>query len=296
LNASQPYSSIKINNGFFKQNPWEKTNAINEKPQDGTGVLVKVKKYGDRSVIDLSEWGRPFAREIARFLKEKPVSVIQVTTFHLLLTIFCAWLILEGNTIIACFILILKGVIDAVDGELARIRERPSHVGRYWDTVADTIGLVAVMSAFGRLFSWGPMLIFVLILATLLQYSLFNHYSILMRNLGSGDTTSRIDETVKPVAYPWEKQSTVNVFHSIYIVFFSWQDSIISFLSGRGSQDPVFELTVSSFLGFGMQSLIIFSLALTENLDHLPELVLGVNLGLMMLVILRSRIRTGASV
>jgi len=259
-------------------------------------VLVKVKKYGNRNVLDLSEWGRPCARVIARFLKEKPVSVIQITSFHLLLTILCAWLILEGNTIIACFILILKGIIDAVDGELARIRERPSHVGRYWDTVADTIGLIAVISAFGRLFSWEPMLTFALILATLLQYSLFNHYSILMRNLGSGDTTSRTDERIKPVAYPWEKQSTVDIFHTIYVVFFSWQDSMISFLSGRGSKNLTFELTVSSSLGFGMQSLIIFSLALTENLDHLPELILGVNVGLMMLVILRSRFRTSSSI
>ena len=40
------------------------------------GVFVRVKKYGDRNVIDLSEWGRPFARIIARFLKEKPISVM----------------------------------------------------------------------------------------------------------------------------------------------------------------------------------------------------------------------------
>jgi hypothetical protein len=52
----------------------------------------------------------------------------------------------------------------------------------------------------------------------------------------------------------------------------------------------VFELTVSSSLGFGMQSLIIFGLALTENLSYLPELILGVNMGLVVLVILRSRI------
>ena len=96
------------------------------------GVLVGVRKYGDRNVVDLSEWGRPFARVMARYLKEKPVSVIQVTNLHLVLTIFCAWLILQGDLILACSLLIIKGVIDAVDGELARIRERPSHVGRYW--------------------------------------------------------------------------------------------------------------------------------------------------------------------
>ena len=248
------------------------------------------KKYGSVDVRNLSEWGRPVARIVAKFLEKKPISVIQVTNVHFLLSLFSAWLIFKGYPVVGCFLLIVKGVIDAVDGELARLRERPSHVGRYWDTVADTIGLIAVMWAFGRLFGWEPLLTFALILATLLQYSLFNHYSILMRNLGSGDITSRIDETVKPIAYSWEKQSTVNLFHRIYLVFFSWQDSIISWLSGKGSKNLVFELTVSSSLGFGMQSLIIFGLALTENLSYLPELILGVNMGLMVLVILRSRI------
>ena len=37
------------------------------------GVPVAVRKYGDRNVVDLSEWGRPLARVMARFLKEKQV-------------------------------------------------------------------------------------------------------------------------------------------------------------------------------------------------------------------------------
>ena len=254
------------------------------------GVSVGVKKYGDKNVIDLSEWGRPIARVIAQFLKEKPVPVMQVTNFHLLLTLYSAWLISQGQTILACFLLIVKGVIDAIDGELARIRERPSHVGRYWDTVADTIGLIAVMVAFGTLFAWDLWLTCALILATLFQYSLFNHYSILMRTMGTGDATSRIDERERPVAYPWEKQTAVNFFHSLYLVFFSWQDRIIAGLAGNGSEDLKFELTISSSLGFGMQSLVIFALAVSENLQLLPELILGVNMAMMALVFARSRL------
>ena len=197
-------------------------------------------KYGDKKVVDLSEWGRPLARVITRFLKDKPVSVIQVTNFHLLLSLYSAWLIYQGDTILACFLLIVKGVIDAVDGELARTRERPSHVGRYWDTVVDTIGLVAVMWAFGSLFNWEIIFTFAMILAILFQYSLFNHYSILMRALGSGDTTSRVDERVKPTANPWEKQSNVNFFHSTYLLFFSWQDRIIAAFAGKGSKKLTF--------------------------------------------------------
>jgi phosphatidylglycerophosphate synthase len=152
------------------------------------------KKYGTINVFNLSEWGRPIARIVAKFLEKKPISVIQVTNIHFLLSLFCAWLIFEGYLVESCFLLILKGVLDAVDGELARIRERPSHVGRYWDTVADTIGLIAVMWAFGAFLEWNIGLTSILILSILLQYSFFNHFSILMRVLGSGDSTSRIDE------------------------------------------------------------------------------------------------------
>lgn len=249
------------------------------------------KKYGTIEVFNLSEWGRPFARIAAKFLEKKPISVIQVTNIHFLLSLFCAWLILEGYLLESCFLLVVKGVIDAVDGELARIRERPSHVGRYWDTVSDTIGLIAVMCAFGVVLDWEITLTSIIILATLLQYSLFNHFSILMRMLGSGDSTSRIDERIRPVAQPWESQWAVNIFHTIYVVFFSWQDSLISKLSGKGSEKLRFELTVSSSLGYGMQSIVIFLLALTQNLSYLPHLVLGVNGFLVVLVLLRSRLR-----
>ena len=247
------------------------------------------RKYGSIDVFNLSEWGRPFARIAAKFLEKKPISVIQVTNIHFLVSLFCAWLIYEGYLLEGCFLLVIKGVIDAVDGELARIRDRPSHVGRYWDTVADTIGLIAVMCAFGVVLEWEIGLTSVIILATLLQYSLFNHFSILMRMLGSGDSTSRIDERIRPVAQPWESQTTVNIFHTIYVLFFSWQDRLVSKVSGKGSNNLQFELTVSSFLGYGMQSIIIFLLALTQHLDYLPHLVLGVNGFLVTLVLIRSR-------
>ena len=89
-------------------------------------------------------------------------------------------------------------------------------------------------------------------------------------------------------ANAWEKQSSVNYFHMIYLIFFSWQDRIIAFLAGKGSNSLTFELTVSSTLGFGLQSLIIMVMAITTQLIYLPELILGVNFVLMAVVLLRS--------
>jgi phosphatidylglycerophosphate synthase len=248
------------------------------------------KKYGANKPFDLSDWGRPIARIFARFLKDKPVSVIQVTNLHFLLTLYCTWLILQDELIIACLLLIVKGVVDAVDGELARMRERPSHVGRFWDTVADTIGLIALMLAFGSVLEWELALTGGMILAILFQYSLFNHFSIRLRASGSGDTTSRMDERQCPDAHPWEKQRNVKIFHTIYLVCFYWQDRIVTALTGRGSKNLRVELTSSSALGYGMQSIVFASLAVIERLDFLPTLVLGVNNAIFAFAVLYSRL------
>ena len=133
-------------------------------------------KYGNISgAKDLSDWGRPIARFFANLLKNTKISVLMVTNFHLLLSIFCAWLILQEYILESCILLVIKGVIDAVDGELARIRERPSHVGRYWDTIADTLGLILVTYAFGQYLEWSGLYISGIVIAVLFQYSLFNH-------------------------------------------------------------------------------------------------------------------------
>ena len=252
-------------------------------------------KYGQGGPRDLSDWGRPVARFFAGYLKERPVSVIQVTNLHFALTLFCAWLILRGQIVPASILLVVKGVVDAVDGELARMRGRPSHVGRYWDTIADAIGLVVVMFALGTTLEWGHALTIGMILAVLLQYSLFNHLSLRLRILGSGDTTSRLDERTCPQAYPWEKQKSVERLHSIYLLLFSWRDRIVTALAGQGKKELRIEFTSSSILGFGFQSLILASIAIVGRIDLLPEIVLFANNAIFAFAVLCSRLGATAS-
>ena len=246
-------------------------------------------KYGEGGPRDFSDWGRPIARYLALYLKDSPVSVMQVTNIHFILTLFCGWLILQGQIVPASILLVIKGVVDAIDGELARIRQRPSHVGRYWDTIADAIGLVVVMFALGTNLKWGHALSITVIIAVLFQYSLFNHFSLRLRILGSGDTTSRLDERTCPRAYPWEKQKNVERLHRIYLLIFAWQDSIITALTGRGTKELRIELTSSSILGFGFQSLILASIAIVDRIELLPEIVLVANNAIFVFAILCSR-------
>ena len=90
------------------------------------------------------------------------------------------------------------------------------------------------------------------------------------------------------MAKPWEKQIHVNFLHKIYLVGFSWQDQIIDRMTGKGSKNLSFELTISSMLGYGFQSIIILILGLSMKIDLLDDLVLYVNSIVMIIVILRS--------
>lgn len=63
-----------------------------------------------------------------------------VTVVGLLAHIPIAWLIATGrNDIAAGILLIIFGLFDALDGELARIQKRPSHAGMFLDSVTDRI-------------------------------------------------------------------------------------------------------------------------------------------------------------
>ena len=211
-----------------------------------------MRKYGEGGPWDFSDWGRPIARSLALYLKDSPVSVIQVTNFHFILTLFCAWLILQGQIVPASILLVVKGVVDAIDGELARIRRRPSHVGRYWDTIADSIGLVVVMFALGTILKWGPALSIAVIFAV--------------------------------------KQKNVERLHRVYLLLFSCHDSIITALTGRGTKELRIELSSSSILGFGFQSLILASIAIVDRIELLPEIVLVANNAILAFAILCSRL------
>ena len=91
------------------------------------------------------------------------------------------------------------------------------------------------------------------------------------------------------MAKPWEKQIHVNFLHKIYLVGFSWQDRIIDMMTGKGSKNLSFELTISSMLGYGFQSIIILILGLSMNINLLDDLILYVNGTIMILVVLKSR-------
>ena len=89
--------------------------------------------------IDLSDYGRPIAKVISLSLKETIFTPIHVTIGFIIAGLLAVLFMLNDYYWLAAIFLIIKSILDAADGELARIRKTPSYTGRYLDSVADIL-------------------------------------------------------------------------------------------------------------------------------------------------------------
>ena len=97
--------------------------------------------------LDLSDYARPIARRLTRALVNTRITPIQITIAYTLTGLTAAVLFATGtylNGLIAGVLLLVKSMLDAVDGSLARARERPSRVGRFLDSICDYFITAAV--------------------------------------------------------------------------------------------------------------------------------------------------------
>ncbi len=214
----------------------------------------------EHKFIDLSDYGRPLAKIIAQSLKNTAITPIHVTISFIISGLIAVYYIVQGDYWIAAFFLILKSILDAADGELARERQRPSYTGRYLDSVADII-----LNAFFFISIWyiTGTSIWICILAFLglqLQGTLYNYYYVILRNKFNGDTTSRVFENKIPKALTGEKQKHVNILFSLYKLLYSAFDKIIYTLDNKAHKGQVWPnwfMTCVSTFGLGFQLLII---------------------------------------
>jgi hypothetical protein len=211
--------------------------------------------------LDLSDYGRSFGRFFALQLKETRFTAIHVTLLFGISGLIAVYCILNQHYFAAAFFIILKSGIDAADGELARLKNSPSYVGRYLDSVFDIflnfLFLMAICFASNTPF-WVAFLAFISIQ---LQGTLYNYYYVILRNKSvGGDTTSKIFEYKTPKALPGETQNAVNILFGIYTIVYGIFDKIIHFLDSEAFKVRTFPnwfMTLLSLFGLGFQLLII---------------------------------------
>ena len=210
--------------------------------------------------IDFSDYGRPIAQRIANSLKDTTITPIQVTLWFVLSGCIAIYCILYDHLILAALFLILKSILDAADGELARLKKTPSYTGRYLDSVSDIIlnflFLTAIWYTTEVPFSW-TLLAFI---GLQLQGTLYNYYYVILRNNLNGDTTSRIFEHETPTALKGETQKNVNILFGLYTLFYGAFDKAIHVLDPNAYKSKVFPpmfMSMISIFGLGFQLLII---------------------------------------
>lgn len=214
----------------------------------------------EHKFIDLSDYGRPIARVIANSLKNTIFTPIHVTIGFTISGLIATYCIIEGHYWLAAFFLIFKSILDAADGELARVKQKPSYTGRYLDSVADII-LNAIFFIAIWYVTITPLWICLLaFLGLQLQGTLYNYYYVILRNKFNGDTTSRVFENKTPIAFKGEKQKHVNILFGLYKLFYGAFDKTIYVLDSdadKGKALPNWLMTSVSTLGLGFQLLII---------------------------------------
>jgi hypothetical protein len=210
--------------------------------------------------IDLSDYGRPIARHIAMSLKETSCTPVQVTWLFIISGLIAIAGMFFGYYYLAAFFLVLKSILDAADGELARLKETPSYTGRYFDSIADILLNALIFYTLYIICDISFIWVLLSFLGLQLQGTLYNYYYVILRNKVNGDTTSRVFETETPKALPGENQQTVNVLFKIYRLLYGAFDMIIYRLDNNAYQGKIlpnlFMTAVSSF-GLGFQLLLI---------------------------------------
>ena len=240
--------------------------------------------------VDLSDYGRPSARWIATALKDTKVTPIHITSWFIVAGLLAIVCILLQYYAAAAFFLILKSILDAADGELSRLKNTPSYIGRYYDSIADIILNFLFFLTFWYITDGKIALTLLAFIGVQLQGTLYNYYYVILRNSVNGDQTSRIFEDAAPIAMKGEKQSSVNRFYKIYDLLYIAFDKTIYFLDRNAMNSEPFPrwfMTMLSTFGLGFQLLIM---AVMLSL-HLEAFVIPFFIGYSALIVVFVAIR-----
>ncbi len=245
------------------------------------------KKY---RFVDLSDYGRPAGKKIALSLKNTRVSPIHVTLLFLICGILAALCILFQYYWAAAALLVLKSILDAADGELARIKKTPSYTGRYLDSISDIILNIILFATIWYLTKGSVVYTILALIGLQLQGTLYNYYYVILRNRFHGDTTSRVFEKEVPKAMEGEKQQHVNILFKIYRFFYGPFDKMIYYLDRKavtGKILPKWFMTAVSTFGLGFQLLIIGGMLVFDLMHYIIPFFIGFSLFIFIFIGLR---------
>lgn len=244
--------------------------------------------------LDLSDYGRSIGKLFANQLKNTRFMPIHVTLLFGVSGLIAIYCILQNHYFLASFFIILKSIIDAADGELARIKNTPSYTGRYLDSVFDIVlNFLFFMTIFyvSKTSFWMTILAFFCIQ---LQGTLYNYYYVILRNKSvGGDKTSKIFEYKSPRALPGESQKSVDILFRIYTIVYGVFDKIIHALDSNAYKVKTFPnwfMTFVSIYGLGFQLLIIAVMLPLNLIEYIVPFFITYSLLIFIIIGIRKRL------
>ncbi len=249
------------------------------------------KLAADEKFFDLSDYGRPIAKLFVNQLKNTRVTPIHITLLFGICGLIAIYCILMGWYFFAGIFLVLKSIIDAADGELARVKNRPSYTGRYLDSVFDFLLNFFFLMAICYVSKTAFLNTLLAFIGIQLQGTLYNYYYVILRNKSvGGDATSKIFEYKSPRAFSGESQRSVNVLFALYSFFYGGFDKIIHFLDRDAYKVKTFPnwfMTMVSLYGLGFQLLIIAIMLQLGSIEYIVPFFIGYTLFVFVLIGIR---------
>lgn len=241
--------------------------------------------------LDVSDYGRPFARTFVNRIQHTDITPVQVTYLFGISGLIAVYCILTGLYVTAGLFLIIKSILDAADGELARIKNRPSYTGRYLDSIFDIFLNLLVFGAVWYVTDTSLLLAALAFLSVQVQGTLYNYYYVILRhNTEGGEKTSRIAENERPKAFPVESQHTVDFLYDTYNALYIAFDKLIFYLDQDASEAPVFPkwfMSVISIYGLGFQLLLISIMLSLGLVNIIIPFFIGYNVFLLIFIAIR---------
>ena len=247
----------------------------------------------ENKFLDLSDYGRPIARLIAQALKNTRFTPIDVTISFVIAGLLAIISIIYENYWIAGFFLVLKSILDAADGELARIKNTPSYTGRFLDSICDIVLNFILLMVITQVSETSFYLGILAFICLQLQGTLYNYYYAILRAQSNGDTTSRIFENEIPIAFPGEKQRNVTFMYQLYRLLYGGFDKFIyTFdpLVSNQKTNPNWLMTFLSIFCLGFQLLLIGFLLIAGLKIYVSLILIGLT-ALLPIIIMVRRLR-----
>jgi phosphatidylglycerophosphate synthase len=248
----------------------------------------------ENKFLDLSDYGRWPAKLFAKALVKTPFTPVHVTFLFLVAGITSIYFMLQEQYVLAALFLVLKSIIDAADGELSRLRNKPSYIGRYLDSVFDLLLNFAFLFTIYHLTNGTLWMMLLAFIALQLQGTVFNYYYTILRNeLAGGDTTSRVEEKYFPKALHGENQQMVNFLFVVYTIFYGGFDRIMWALDGKAkalTQIPNWFMTLVSIYGLGFQLLIIGGFMAVGYINYIIPFFIAYSVFMVVMIGLRKAV------